>query len=69
MLKELKLVTGRVAIDETMPLNLYRMYSDAMPNARFKERSNDILKLRAVKDADEIVAHEASAGTLPRGRS
>mgnify|MGYP000756943440 FL=1 len=55
MLEELKLVTGRVAIDETMPLNLYRMYSDAMPNARFKERSNDILKLRAVKDADEIV--------------
>lgn len=55
MLKELKLVTGRIAIDETMPLNLYRMYSDAMPNARFKERSNDILKLRAVKDADEIV--------------
>ena len=55
MLKELKLVTGRVAIDETMPLSLYRKYSDAMPNARFKERSDDILKLRAVKDADEIV--------------
>lgn len=54
MLKELKLVTGRVAIDETMPLSLYRKYSDAMPNARFKERSDDILKLRAVKDADEI---------------
>ena len=26
-----------------------------MPNARFKERSDDILRLRAVKDADEIV--------------
>lgn len=54
MLKELKLVTGRIAIDESMPLSLYRAYSDAMPNARFKERSDDILKLRAVKDADEI---------------
>lgn len=54
MLKDFKLVTGRVAIDESMPLSLYRKYSDAMPNARFKERSQDIVKLRAVKDADEI---------------
>ena len=54
MLADLKLVTGRIAIDEAMPLSLYRKYSDAMPNARFKERSDDILKLRAVKDADEI---------------
>lgn len=62
MLKELKLVTGRVAIDETMPLSLYRKYSDAMPNARFKERSDDILRLRAVKDADEIVLMKQAPG-------
>lgn len=54
MLDELKLVTGRIAINDEMPLRLYRAYSDAMPNARFKERSDDILKLRAVKDAAEI---------------
>lgn len=54
MLKDFKLVTGRIAIDESMPLCLYRKYSDAMPNARFKERSDDIVELRAVKDRDEI---------------
>lgn len=54
MLKDLKLVTGRIAINDEMPLKLYRSYSDAMPNARFKERSDDVLKLRAVKDDREI---------------
>lgn len=54
MLQDMKLVTGRIAIDDSMPLALYRAYSDAMPNARFKERGDDILKLRAVKDADEV---------------
>jgi Xaa-Pro aminopeptidase len=53
-LEDLKLKTGRIAIDTSMPLGTYRSYSDELPNARFKERSGDILKLRAVKDEDEI---------------
>lgn len=59
-LKDLSLVTGRIAIDTAMPLAMYRAYSDEMPNARFKERSGDILSLRAVKDADEIALMKAA---------
>lgn len=74
MLKEHKLITGRIAINDSMPLSLYRKYSEAMPNARFKERSDDILALRAVKDADEIaimkkaqsIASEAFLKTIER---
>ena len=53
-LRELKLVTGRIAIDTSMPLATYRAYSDALPNARFKERAGDVLALRSVKDAEEV---------------
>ena len=36
MLADLKLVIGRIAIDEAMPLSLYRKYSDAMPTRASK---------------------------------
>ena len=56
----LKLKTGRIAINTSMPLGTYRKYSDAMPNARFKERSGDIMRLRSVKDEDEIALLKAA---------
>lgn len=61
-LNELKLKSGRIAINSSMPLGLYRKYSDLLPNARFKERADDVLKLRAVKDANELaLMREAQA--------
>lgn len=59
-LEELKLKTGRIAVDTSMPLGTYRSYSDELPNARFKERAGDIMKLRAVKDEDEIARMKAA---------
>lgn len=65
-LRELSLVTGRIAIDTSMPLAMYRKYSDEMPNARFKERESDILALRSVKDAEEIEYMKAAQDVASR---
>lgn len=70
--KEEGIDQGRIIIDTSTPLRLYRDYVRELPDVGFAERSGDILKLRSVKDAEEIermkaaqrVADEAFLATL-----
>ena len=63
---------GRIAIDAATPLNLYRSLCAALPEAELVEREADILRLRAVKEPEEIermkaamqIAHDAFLATL-----
>ena len=48
------LQSGSVAIDAATPLNLYRAFCSALPQAQLLEREADVLNLRAVKEPEEI---------------
>lgn len=52
--KEEGIAAGRIIIDTNTPLRLYRDYVRELPDAGFAERSGDILKLRGVKEPEEV---------------
>ncbi len=54
VLDDAGLANGNIAIDAATPLDLYRAYSGKLANATFVERSGDILRLRQVKEPEEI---------------
>lgn len=53
-LEEYGLDHGRVAIDTSMTLAEYRALVQVAPHAQLVERQDDVLELRAVKDAEEL---------------
>lgn len=53
-LGELGVAAGSVAIDAATPLNLFRSYQEKLANAQLVEREGDILRLRQVKEPQEI---------------
>lgn len=76
-LKREGLSAARVIIDADTPLSFYRALTDELPAVTFEERRGDILRLRAVKEPEEIealkraqaVADAAFTATLEKAHS